>query len=175
MAKYRFPAIFDPDEESTGITITFPDLPGAISQGDDLDDAAYMARDLLEGVLYSMEEDGDEIPDPSHPQSLEVPTGAYLIFVEAWTDIVRDAEQNKTVKKTVTIPKWIEEAAAEAGINFSQTLTFAIKNRLGVSEKETLEKGELGDKVFVSGKAIDAKVFKENIKRKRSGRALRNK
>lgn len=132
MGRYMFPAIFDPDDTTGDYTITFPDLPGAISQGEGMNESIYMAKDLLVGFLYLMEKDREEIPSPSSPLDIDVPEGAILVFVDAWTDIVRDAEQNKTVKKTVTIPKWIEEAANEAGINFSQTLTFAIKNRLGI-------------------------------------------
>lgn len=65
MAKYLFPAIFDAGENgSDGYTITFPDLPGCISEGENVDDAMIMAKDALEGFLYGMEEDGEDIPSP---------------------------------------------------------------------------------------------------------------
>ena len=136
MGKYMFPAIFDPDDEAGDYTITFPDLPGCISQGEDMHEAMYMAKDSLVGFLYVMEEEGETIPVASSPVDIKIPEGAFLVYVEAWTDIIRDAEQNKTVKKTVTIPKWIDDEASKAGINFSQTLTFAIKQRLGVKQKD---------------------------------------
>lgn len=97
MTKYMFPAILDPDEEAEDYTITFPDLPGCISQGEDMNEAMYMAKDALAGFLYLMEEDGEDIPSPASPLDIDVPRGAVLVYVDAWTDIVRDAEQNKTI------------------------------------------------------------------------------
>lgn len=82
MTSYKFPAIFDMDEESTAITITFPDLPGAISQGDDFEDAMYMAGDLLEGFLFLMKEDGEVIPEPSASEAIELPEKAYIQMIE---------------------------------------------------------------------------------------------
>ncbi|MFD2692381.1 type II toxin-antitoxin system HicB family antitoxin [Sporolactobacillus shoreicorticis] len=57
MAKYIYPAVFDPKiDGSKGYTITFPDLPGCISEGTDIQNALYMARDVLEGFMYILEE-----------------------------------------------------------------------------------------------------------------------
>ncbi|WP_336824814.1 type II toxin-antitoxin system HicB family antitoxin [Sporosarcina sp. USHLN248] len=133
MAKYLFPAVFDPGTDgSEGFTVTFPDLPGCITEGVDMDEAIHMAKDALEGFLYGMEEDGEEIPAPSHPNNIHLAKGCFLVFIEAWTDYIRDEFENKSVKKTLTIPKWLNDAAENEGINFSQLLQFALKNRLGI-------------------------------------------
>lgn len=133
MAKYMFPAIFDPGSDgSGGYTITFPDLPGCITEGSDLNEAMYMAKDVLEGFLYSMEEDGEEIPGPTVPSEIPVPEGGFVAFVDVWTDIVRDEIENKSIKKTLTIPKWLNDAGEAEKLNFSQLLQFAIKERLGI-------------------------------------------
>ncbi|MCM3760582.1 type II toxin-antitoxin system HicB family antitoxin [Alkalihalobacillus oceani] len=133
MAKYMFPAIFDPGTDgSEGYTITFPDLPGCITEGSDLKEAMYMAKDALEGFLYSMEEDGEEIPVPSIPSAISVPEGGFVAIVNVWTDIVRDEVENKSIKKTLTIPKWLNDAGEAEKLNFSQLLQFAIKERLGI-------------------------------------------
>ncbi|KXZ17906.1 pilus assembly protein HicB [Bacillus nakamurai] len=138
MGKYLFPAIFDSGEDgSEGYTITFPDLPGCISEGDDLENAMSMAKDVLEGFLYGMEEDGEEIPSPSNPSELDVPKTGFVVMVHAWTDIVRDEMENKAVKKTLTVPKWLAEAAEKEGVNFSQLLQFALRERLGLNKKSS--------------------------------------
>ena len=64
MDRYVFPAVFDPCEEG-GYTVTFPDLPGCITEGDTEEESFQMAKEALELHLYGMERDGDEIPKPS--------------------------------------------------------------------------------------------------------------
>ncbi len=135
MAKYYFPAIFDQDNEN-GFTITFPDLPGCITEGSKMDEAVYMAKDVLAGFLYGMEEDGEQIPAPSYPSNIVLPQGAFISIVEVRTDYIREEIENKAIKKTLTIPKWLNDAAEKENINFSQLLQFAIKERLGIINKQ---------------------------------------
>ena len=94
-----------------------------------------MARDALSGFLYGMEEDNDSIPSPSKPKDLPRDEDAFVVLIEAWTDIVREEMENKAIKKTLTIPKWLNEAAEKEGINFSHILQFALKERLGIQNK----------------------------------------
>ena len=89
MAKYFFHAIFEPDEGSTAFTVTFPDLPGCITEGSDLEEAIYMAKDVLAGYLYGMEQDNETIPSPSLPNSLKLPLGASIKLSEVSTDYLR--------------------------------------------------------------------------------------
>ncbi|MDQ0214400.1 putative RNase H-like HicB family nuclease [Oikeobacillus pervagus] len=133
MAKYLFPAIFDPGTDgSDGYTVTFPDLPGCITEGSNMAEAMHMAKDALEGFLYGMEEDNETIPSPSTPHMISVPSGGFIAVVEASTNFIRDEMEKKAVKKTLTIPKWLNDAAESEGINFSHLLQFAIKERLGI-------------------------------------------
>lgn len=137
MAKYYFPAIFDPGTDgSEGFTVTFPDLPGCITEGSDMADALHMAKDVLAGFLYGMEEDNEEIPSPSNPDNSKLPSGAFISIVEVWTDYVREENENKAIKKTLTIPKWLNDAAEKESVNFSQLLQYAIKERLGIINKQ---------------------------------------
>ncbi|MCY1453823.1 hypothetical protein D9M71_708410 [compost metagenome] len=101
-----------------------------------MNEAVYMAKDVLAGFLYGMEEDGEAIPAPSDPSSIELPQGAFISIIEVRTDYIRDEIENKAIKKTLTIPKWLNDAAEEENINFSQLLQFAIKERLGIISKE---------------------------------------
>lgn len=138
MAKYLFPAVFEPgDDGSEGYTVTFPDLPGCITEGSDLQEAMSMARDALSGFLYGMEEDNETIPTPSSPASVQTEKGAFVALVEAWTDIIREEMENKAVKKTLTIPKWLNDAAEKEGVNFSHLLQYAIKERLGIRKRSS--------------------------------------
>lgn len=133
MAKYFYPAIFDLGTDgSDGFTVTFPDLPGCITEGSNIAEAMHMAKDVLEGFLYGMEEDGTDIPSPSLSSSIQVPSGGFVAIIEVWTDYIRDDMENKAVKKTLSIPKWLNDAAESEGVNFSQLLQFAIKERLGI-------------------------------------------
>jgi predicted RNase H-like HicB family nuclease len=134
MDRYVFPAVFEKGEVS-GYVVTFPDLPGCITEGETLDEAMNMARDALQGHIYVMEKEGDKIPAPAPPESVEVPPGAFVTIIEAYMPPIRDAMANKSVNTTITLPRWLKEAAETKGINLSQTLQFALKEQLGIQEK----------------------------------------
>lgn len=135
MDRYIFPAIFEPGERN-GYTVNFPDLPGCITEGDTMEEALHMAKEALELHLYGMEEDGDRIPDPIRPEELKVPEKAFVSMVEAWMPIIRDEMENKAVKKTLTIPKWLNDVAEKNNVNFSQVLQSALKEYLGILKHE---------------------------------------
>ena len=138
MDKRTYLALFDPEEMGNGYTVTFPDLPGAITEGNDLAQARRVARECLELHLWGMERDGDEIPEASQPELMQVPPGAFLAPIDAWMDLMRDDMENKAVNKMVTLPRWLKDAAERENINFSQLLQHALKERLGVAQ--TLER-----------------------------------
>jgi len=129
MDRYIFPAVFESDGNG-GYTVTFPDLPGCITEGDTLDEALYMAKDALELYIYNLEEDNETIPAPTAPEKIKVPEGAFVNLIEVYMPPVRDEMANKSVNKTVTIPRWLNEAAEKANINFSQVLQYALKEQL---------------------------------------------
>ncbi|MDP3488378.1 MAG: type II toxin-antitoxin system HicB family antitoxin [Bacillota bacterium] len=133
MDKYIFPAIFETCEEG-GYTISFPDLPGCITEGDTIEEALAMAKNALELHLYAMERDGDDIPRPGDPASLNAPDGGFLSLVEAWMPLVHIEMATRSVKKTLTIPSWLNDYADKQDINYSQLLQAALKEHLGVKE-----------------------------------------
>ncbi len=130
MERYIYPAIFERDED--GYSITFPDLPGCITCGDSLEDAYLMARDALELHLYGMEEDNDDIPSPSKPERITVNSDSFITLVEAYMPLIRDEMANKAIKKTLTIPKWLNDLGENKKVNFSQVLQNALKEKVGV-------------------------------------------
>ncbi len=133
MDRYMFPAVFEAGEKK-GYTVTFPDLPGCITEGDTLEEALRMAREALELHLYGMEEDGDPIPDPSPPERVHAPRGAFVTVIEAWMPLVRDEMANRAVKKTLTLPKWLNDLAERRKVNFSHVLQKALKDYLGIQD-----------------------------------------
>lgn len=133
MDKYIFPAVFDPCKEG-GYCITFPDLPGIVTEGDTLGEAFSMARDALELHLWGMEDDGDPIPEPSLPNEIDLPQGVFVCLIEAVMLPIRDKMVNKAINKTLTLPKWLNDLGEKRKVNFSHLLQDALKNHLGVRD-----------------------------------------
>ena len=69
MAKYIYPAVFHPNEDGS-YTVIFPDLPGCITEGKDLDDALHMAQDALATWVEYAVESGENIAPASRPQDI---------------------------------------------------------------------------------------------------------
>lgn len=131
MAKYLFPAVFTP--ESGGIySVNFPDIEGCYTQGDNLQDAFEMAEDVLCLRLYDLEESQSNIPTPSNPKKIVTDKNSFVVFVRTDTLEYRKFFDNKAVKKTLTIPNWLNTKAEKEGINFSQVLQNALKDQLGI-------------------------------------------
>ncbi|MEN6390929.1 MAG: type II toxin-antitoxin system HicB family antitoxin [Syntrophomonas sp.] len=139
MDKYWFPAVFESCSEG-GYSVTFPDLPGIVTEGDTIEDALVMAKDALELHLYGMEKDQEEIPCPSFPSKIQPSDGAFVSIIEAWMPLVREQMLSKAVKKTLTIPQWLNEIAEEKKVNYSQILQLALKEHLDVKEPSYLKK-----------------------------------
>jgi len=139
MDKYIFAAVFDPCEEG-GYCITFPDLPGIVTEGDTIEESLAMAKEALELHLFGMERDGDEIPAATDPGKIAVPLGGFVNLIEAHMALFRERKANKAVNVTVTVPFWLKSLAEREKINFSQVLQSGIKERLGVYEYSQLKR-----------------------------------
>lgn len=129
MAKYAYPAIFTPEKEG-GFSINFPDLNGCYTCGDDMVDSLVMAKDVLALTLYGYEKDGKEIPVPSKSTHLPLSEGEFISYVACDTLEYRKLYNSKAVKKTLTIPEWLNEAAMAMDINFSQVLQEALLSKI---------------------------------------------
>lgn len=125
MHKLFYPAVFHEAEEG-GFWITFPDLPECITEGDDMATAYEMASDALGLSLESRIEEGGSIPEPSSPGALTVESNAFLVIIEFDQLEYKKKHSKKSVKKTLTIPEWLNEEAVARNINFSQTLQEAL-------------------------------------------------
>ena len=133
MAKDIYPAIFT-EEDNGQFSVRFPDIKNCFTGGDSLADALAMANDVLCLTLYDREEDGEEIPSASSVKEVqrEAADNEFVSLVACDTLEYRKFYDNKAVKKTLTIPSWLNTMAEKQGINFSTTLQNALKQQLSV-------------------------------------------
>ncbi|MDO4326430.1 MAG: type II toxin-antitoxin system HicB family antitoxin [bacterium] len=131
MAKYVYSAIFTPEEDGS-YSIIFPDLESCYTCGENLEDGLEMAEDVLALVLYGYEKDGREIPVPSAPTAFALKDGEFTNYIACDTMKYRKMYNNKAVKKTLTIPEWLNESAVAMGINFSQVLQEALMEKVNI-------------------------------------------
>ena len=125
---YVYPAIFEPAEEG-GYIVTVPDIPCCFTQGEDMADAIYMAEDVIAMMLADYEDEGKPVPVPSKIEDIK--TSGIVSLVRADTDEWRKLVDNKAVKKTLSMPSWLNKKAEKAAINFSQLLQDALCQKLG--------------------------------------------
>lgn len=128
--RYFYPAIFI-YEQGKEIAIDFPDLKCATSGTND-DDALLSARELLGCVLNGLEEDGEEIPAPTPLSEIKTKENERAVLIDVYMPSVRMANENRAVNRTVTLPAWLNAAALERNINFSQVLQEALKSQLNL-------------------------------------------
>lgn len=129
--KYVFPAVFTA-EESGLYAVNFPDLESCYTSGEDLPDALKMAEDVLALTLYEYEKEERTIPQPSSRDTFPLEANEFINYVAADTLYYQKKLNHKSVKKTLTIPEWLNDLAISHNINFSQTLQEAIENKLGI-------------------------------------------
>lgn len=130
--KYVYPVIFTP--EDTSFNVTVPDLPGCFTFGDDLVEAIEMARDAISMWLVDAEDKNEPIPTAAQLQDISYEPGSFINFIDIDTVEYRRENDNRAVKKTLSIPNWLNTKAEKAGINFSQTLQKALKQQLGIQD-----------------------------------------
>ena len=130
MNHYFYPAIFHSCEEG-GYWISFPDFPECMSQGETLAEAYEMAADALGLCIDEKIRTADALPPASSPTDYTVEAGDFSCLVEFDLMEYRRKHATKSVKKTLTIPEWLNEAAIAKNLNFSQVLQEALIQRLG--------------------------------------------
>lgn len=133
--KLIYPACFYPCEEG-GYTVVFPDLPGCITEGDTLTEAVNMATEAASGWLLDSIEKNQPIPQVSDIKSI-VPDeyeNGFVSIISLDLDEYSKKYGNKAVKKTLTIPAWLNTAAEKENVNFSQILQDGLRKRLGFKQ-----------------------------------------
>lgn len=129
MAKHFYPAIFH--QEADGYSVRFPDLDGCFTEGDTLEEAYQMANDAI--GLYLSEQSGQfRFPNASSPRDIQMEANEFVVLIEFDEVAYRRKHDSKAVKKTLTIPSWLNQIAEENHINFSAVLQDALKQQLHV-------------------------------------------
>ncbi len=127
--RYIFPAIFQ-YEDKGGISVSFPDLPGCFTCGDTDEEAITMAQEAMGLYLCDMEEGEEPIPSPTQGNKIHLSENERIFLVDVWMPKARAAVKKVYVKKTLTIPSYLDAAAQKAGLNFSQVLSSALQQIL---------------------------------------------
>ena len=137
---YVYPAVFY--EEEGKISVIFPDLGNLATFGDNVADAMRMAQDACGLHLFTALRDGDPLPVPSslgeiNPAAIlkdfEMESAAESAFVNmVLVDMTEYARQHsdKAVKKTLSIPMWLNTLCEEKSINFSKVLQDALLTKV---------------------------------------------
>ena len=128
---YEFVCILD--YEKDGINISFPDLPGCLSYADTTSEALKNAEEVLGLVLYDMEKEKIEIPKPTKLEKIDCEKNEKTVLINVWMPFVRNEIEEHSVKKTLTIPQWLNKIAEEKNVNFSKLLQSALKDYLKIS------------------------------------------
>lgn len=133
-----YPAIFY--KEKDGYSVIFPDLNYLSTCGENLNDVMEMAIDCLAGYLYTANLDDDKLPEPSkiddiHPIDIANTIGfdgkdSFINLISVDLEDYAKTHFNKSVKKTLTIPEWLNREATKMNINFSKVLQEALIAKL---------------------------------------------
>jgi predicted RNase H-like HicB family nuclease len=130
---YIYPAVLTYTDD--GISIEFPDLPGCLPCADTSEGAAKNAKEAMGLHLWGMEKDNDTIPAPTDITKLTLSKNEIPMLVEVFMPTIRERLNNKYVKKTLSIPQWLNAEAEHAGVNFSQILQNGLKDYLRIQDR----------------------------------------
>ena len=125
LKKMFYPAIFTPEDDG-GFSVSFPDLEGCFTQGETIEEAYEMAFDALGLALSFLEDEKRVIPLPSAPNKISLNENEFVVIIEFDMLEYQKKHNSKAVKKTLTIPQWLNEEATALGVNFSQVLQEAL-------------------------------------------------
>ena len=125
--KLIYPAVFKPfSDQSGGYVVEFPDLPGCVTEGKDLEQAMEMGIDAASGWILGELEEGERIPPASDYSEIVVENGCMINMLLLDMDSYEEKYGEKSVRKNLTIPAWLNTFAEKNNINFSKVLQDAL-------------------------------------------------
>ena len=122
MLEYVYPAIFHKNNDNS-YTVIFPDLSGCITEGKSLDEAIRMAQSAINQWIEYSKDKNLQIPKPTEINNIKVNSNEFVSLIRT------DIKDSHAVKRTVSIPKWMDERVTEAGLSLSRVLQDALKQR----------------------------------------------
>ena len=131
---YIYPAVFTYQDD--WIVIEFPDIPGAISQAKDDKEAVYNAKEVLSLMLYDLEESKEDFPSATDISKIALKENQKIFPIDVWMPYYRAQIKTYCVKKTLTIPNWLNVLAEEHNVNFSRLLRKSLVDYLGVKDTD---------------------------------------
>ena len=131
MKKMFYPAVFHRAEEG-GYWITFPDIPECITEGDNMEEAYNMAVDALGLALTDRIKEKQDLPKASEVDDIK--EDGTVVVVQFDLAEYNRKHNNRAVKKTLSIPEWLNEEALAMNINFSQVLQEALLNKVNAGK-----------------------------------------
>ena len=120
---YVYPAIFHKNNDGS-FTVTYPDLVGCITEGKNLENAMRMAQSALTQWINYLQDQKQAIPQPSKLNNIQANTDEFVNF------IFSEIKDKKAVKRTVSLPKWLDEKVTESGLSLSRVLQDALTEKL---------------------------------------------
>lgn len=110
----------------------FPDFDACFTDAEDMEELFYNVKEVLNGVLFSLMSNNIDIPKPYKYGDIKLNKDEFVILVDAPITAIRDKVDNKSIKKTLTIPKWLNDVSENENINFSQVLQEGLKRELNI-------------------------------------------
>ena len=126
--KLVYPAIFTPCIERKGYTVVVPDLSGCVTEGQDLLDAIEMGVDAASGWILGELEEGNNIPTPTlRKEDIKLEEAdSFISMLVLDIDAYAEKYGEKTVRKNISIPAWLNTYGEKNNINFSRVLQEAL-------------------------------------------------
>ena len=128
---YVYPVVFTPLDEG-GYCVYAPDLKGCITECNNLAEGIVKIRDGLCGMLYMLERDKQPIPEPTDISRVEHEFNDVVTLVDAPLEEYRRRVGSRAVRRTISIPEWMDELAVNSNISLSQITQDALREKLNV-------------------------------------------
>ena len=129
--KLVYPAIFTPFDEGNGFTVEVPDLPGCVTEGNNLVEAIEMGTDAARGWILGEIEDGNSFPAAS--MALEAPAGSFVNLLVLDMDSYAEQYGSKAVRRNITVPAWLDTYAQKNHLSLSKVVQDSL---LEIAQKE---------------------------------------
>lgn len=123
-------------EEGDAFLITFPDFPDQMTDADDESEVVRSAQEVLALCIMDNENQGIENPEPSKESEIQLDKGERIVYVHLWMPYFRNITKEIYVKKTLTIPQWLDLLAKDKNVNFSAVLVSGLKQELGIDKNK---------------------------------------
>ena len=129
---FYYPAVFQ--KEEVGYSVWVPDIQGCVSQGDTFDEAMEYIKDATGICLDLIVQNGNVPPKATEPNGIELEPDQFVAVVSFDFDEYQKKHGEKSVKKTLTVPAWLNTLSERKNINFSQVLQNALIHELQIAD-----------------------------------------